>query len=120
MASTSSRDGKTYVLRTCSKPEDHIHPPDKVTIFKDRIMVDIKTITRILPTTAMGKANYGKLSNNNKTHSDIHNFILLILTYVNKLHLFKIQPSIFKGKSVPSSSKLFLKLTKNLWNQDSA
>ena len=79
MASTSSRDGKTYLLRTCSKPEDHIHPPDKVTIFKDRIMVDIKTITRNLPTTAMGKANYGKLSNNNKTHSDIHNFILLTL-----------------------------------------
>ena len=60
MASTHSRDGKNYVLRTCSKPEDHIQPPDKATIFKDRLMVDIKTITSNLPTTAMGKENYGK------------------------------------------------------------
>ena len=74
MSSTSSRDGKTCLLRTCSKPEDHIQPPDKVNIFKDRTMVDIKTITRNLPTTAMGKANYGELSNSNKTKSDIHNF----------------------------------------------
>ena len=59
-ASTQSLDGKNYFLRTCSKPEDHMHVPDKLSIFKDRIMVDIKTITRNLPTTAIGKSNYGK------------------------------------------------------------
>ena len=74
MASTHSKDGKTYVLRTCSKPEDHIHPPDKATIFKDRLMVDIKTITSNLPTTAMGKENYGKLRNNYQTYFDIASF----------------------------------------------
>ena len=34
-------------------------------------MVDIKTITSNLPTTAMGKENYGKLRNNYKAYFDI-------------------------------------------------
>jgi len=62
-ASTQSLDGKTYFLRTCSKPEDHMHMPDKLSIYKDRLVEDIKTITRNLPTTAVGKSNYEKAKN---------------------------------------------------------
>ena len=60
VATTHSKDGKTYLLRSCSKPEDHIHLPDKVNIFKERLITDIKSITKNSPATAMGKANYGK------------------------------------------------------------
>jgi len=60
-ASTQSLDGKTYFLRTCSKPEDHIHAPDKVSLFKDRLIFDIKMIMKKIPTT--GKLNYEKAKN---------------------------------------------------------
>eukprot|EP00092_Neocalanus_flemingeri_P027469 GFUD01029794.1.p1 GENE.GFUD01029794.1~~GFUD01029794.1.p1 ORF type:complete len:385 (-),score=84.00 GFUD01029794.1:12-1031(-) len=60
-ATTQSLDGKNYFLRYCSKPEEHIHAPDKVTIFKDRLIIDIKMLIKKIPTT--GKLNYEKAKN---------------------------------------------------------
>ena len=59
-ATTQSLDGKTYFLRTCSGPDEHIHLPDKLNILKQRLIVDIKMITKNFPTTATGNSNYGE------------------------------------------------------------
>ena len=60
-ASTYSLDGKNYFLKTCSPPEDHIHAPDKLNIFKDRLLADIKKVSKNHPSTFTGKSSLGLL-----------------------------------------------------------
>ena len=62
-ATTQSLDGRNYFLRACAKPEEHIHAPDKLSLYRDRLVDDMKTLIKEEDPKPAKQTDFGKIIN---------------------------------------------------------